>query len=205
MFSKKRGFTLIELLTVITIIGVLVAIVSVSYGRYKVRARDTRRKADLKLLNDAMTLYAVNNKGQLPIGSVPSKVDYFAQCAKTPIASDTDIVTNWNKIKWPSPTGISDYIASGVLPLDPLAQCNLDGRWPWDNAIAPYTALINKDGHFSVWAILENTSDPDRNGGTDFNTRKYKNLFSGSTGAHKNSIHGAGKANSANLFGIGTQ
>lgn len=57
----RKGFTLIELLIVIAILGILASIVVVSLGNSKAKSRDTRRKADVKTLYDAVNLYALDN------------------------------------------------------------------------------------------------------------------------------------------------
>jgi prepilin-type N-terminal cleavage/methylation domain-containing protein len=55
--SKTRGFTLIELLVVIAIIGLLSAVVLASMNGSRAKARDARRKADLKSLRVSLELF----------------------------------------------------------------------------------------------------------------------------------------------------
>jgi len=59
---RRRGFTLIELLVVIFIIGLLASIVVVSVQTARVKARDAKRKADIRSLKTAIELYANDNK-----------------------------------------------------------------------------------------------------------------------------------------------
>lgn len=58
---KKTGFTLIELLVVISIIGILAAMVTVSFTSSQRQARDTQRKSDLKQYQTSLESYANKN------------------------------------------------------------------------------------------------------------------------------------------------
>ncbi|MBU2264316.1 type II secretion system GspH family protein [Patescibacteria group bacterium] len=54
---KSKGFTLIELLVVISIIGFLATASMVVFNNVRMKARDTKRKSDLKQLSTAIQLY----------------------------------------------------------------------------------------------------------------------------------------------------
>lgn len=64
MISKlknNRGFTIVELLIVIVVIGILAALVIVTYNGIQQKARDTERKTDLKALQGHLEAYWANN------------------------------------------------------------------------------------------------------------------------------------------------
>ncbi len=63
--KNKNGFTLIELLVVISIIGLLASVVLVSLNKARIKARDTRRLADLKQIMTALEMY-VSDIGYYP-------------------------------------------------------------------------------------------------------------------------------------------
>jgi prepilin-type N-terminal cleavage/methylation domain-containing protein len=60
-YSRVKGFTLVELLVVIAIIGILSSIVMVALGTAKQKARDSRRVADIKNIQLALSLYYNDN------------------------------------------------------------------------------------------------------------------------------------------------
>ena len=67
-YCKAKGFTLIELLIVITIIGILVATGTYSWNAAQLKARDSRRKTDLKAIQQALESFYQTN-GQYPLTS----------------------------------------------------------------------------------------------------------------------------------------
>jgi len=58
--QKNKGFTLIELLIVVTIIGVLATIGLVSYRGISENARNSKRRADISTVTQALALYRIN-------------------------------------------------------------------------------------------------------------------------------------------------
>ena len=57
----KNGFTLIELLVVVSIIGVLMSIILLSFSDTKKDARNARRETDIKQIGTAMEFYYTDN------------------------------------------------------------------------------------------------------------------------------------------------
>src|SRR3989344_4746470 len=65
---NQKGFTLIELLVVITIIAILVGVAAASYTKAQQKARDGKRKSDLKAVQQALELY-FQQYGRYPTSS----------------------------------------------------------------------------------------------------------------------------------------
>lgn len=82
----KKGFTLIELLVVISIIGILVTIVSVSFVTSQKQARDVQRKSDLKQYQNALENYANANNSLFPSRTSSSGVP-----ASTTLCNDLNV------------------------------------------------------------------------------------------------------------------
>lgn len=64
--QKKSGFTLIELLVVISIISLLSSVVMASLNTARMKARDAKRRAELKQVQIGLQLYYVTNNGTYP-------------------------------------------------------------------------------------------------------------------------------------------
>lgn len=62
---KNRAFTLIELLIVISVIGILSAIIIASLNNARARARDAKRMVDLKNIQTALEMYYMEH-GKYP-------------------------------------------------------------------------------------------------------------------------------------------
>jgi len=68
----SKGFTLMELLIVIAIIGILISVATASYSSAQKKARDSRRRGDLKAVQNALEQYYSANNGQYPGGAYPN-------------------------------------------------------------------------------------------------------------------------------------
>jgi len=74
---KKKGFTLLELLVVVGIIALLLSIAVVSYSGAQKRARDSKRRSDLKAMQGALEQYYGANSNQYPVGDCSVAKDYM--------------------------------------------------------------------------------------------------------------------------------
>lgn len=67
--GRKKGFTIIELLVVISIIGVLAALILVGLRVTRARAQDVQRKSDIRSIRTALTAYAGDNSEKYPLSN----------------------------------------------------------------------------------------------------------------------------------------
>lgn len=70
--KSKRGFTVVELIIAIAVIGILAAIVTVSYKSITTRARNTDTAETIKKYVDALVIYHAKN-GKYPTGNADNK------------------------------------------------------------------------------------------------------------------------------------
>lgn len=133
MILKYKAFTLLEILLVITIIGILLAIV-VRLVRPEDRFADIRnaqRKSDVLSIYTAVNQYKEDNRGQVPPGITSISI---ALCQPGCVESATQIDIN---------TDVSRYIKSGLLPVDP-SQTGTE--------LTGYTIILDSGGRVVVSA-----------------------------------------------------
>jgi len=138
LINSKQGFTLFELLVVISIIGILMSLVAISYSNAQVKARDSRAKQDIKAMSDAFEQYYAAN-------------DTYAVCA-------TMAVGTWAG-SWPPldprsrASGEADYSYTTTCAVDSYIICaeleqgrggnSSDTTPTWENNGA-YFCLVNQ-------------------------------------------------------------
>ncbi len=62
---KQQGFTIVELLIVIVVIGILAALVIVTFTGVQAKARNTERQTDIKAIHGQLEAYTAQN-GKYP-------------------------------------------------------------------------------------------------------------------------------------------
>jgi general secretion pathway protein G len=77
----KKGFTLLELMIVITILGILAALISGQFLQSLKRGRDTRRKSDLEQVQKALELYYEDNKSYPTPAALSGQICAPAGCS----------------------------------------------------------------------------------------------------------------------------
>lgn len=132
--KKQNGFTMIELLVVIVILGILSVIGLGSFSSSQMKARDSRRKTDLRAISDALEVY-YNDFGNYPL----SEIGFMLGCG----AGATD-VCNQGTIWQNSDTGTTYMVQ---IPEDPSG-----GKYYYSSPTGTY---------YQLYARLENDRDRD--------------------------------------------
>ena len=65
--ARESGFTIVELLIVIVVIGILAALVIVTFSGIQQKARDTKRQTDIKAIHGHLESYYAQNGSGYPI------------------------------------------------------------------------------------------------------------------------------------------
>ncbi|MCX6806526.1 MAG: prepilin-type N-terminal cleavage/methylation domain-containing protein [Candidatus Berkelbacteria bacterium] len=168
MVKKSKSFTLIELLTVIFIIVILTTLIVANMSSSRRRARDAKRKADLKSLQTAIEMfyYKTGSYPKTPSGGAGVAGCWHKTCNWIPNNSTNDgsgapcggALYQTLGYEW-----AGSYLASE--PHDPVDKC----YWPFGNET---NDVPGSAGSYQYWsdgknyllaARLENVNDPARN------------------------------------------
>jgi type II secretion system protein G len=107
----RAGFTLIELLVVVAIVGLLATVAVLSISSANKKARDAKRRADLKTIQKALDLYFQENGAYPSTGGL-----YWGACA-------------YGNKETSGPNGYIPNLAPayiGKLPVDPKPGIHTD-------------------------------------------------------------------------------
>ncbi len=113
--NNKKGFTLIELLVVMSVIAILAGIVLVSLRGFREKARDSKRIAELKQIQNVLEIYYTSE------GTYPATLDVLeAASAQTGVAKlPKDPVTKANYLYGvDNPTAPQSYVLGATLEKD---------------------------------------------------------------------------------------
>ena len=146
----QKGFTLIELLVVIAIIGLLSTLAVVSLNSARAKARDARREADIKLLNNAIQLYIQENN-ESPL--VPLDSDKICDSTEDCWAADGQFAVAMSTYTAPlvtDPTNTDDYVYVYVSS----AAANFVGN---REGYQLYVKALEKDE--STWGFNDSETD----------------------------------------------
>lgn len=131
----QEGFTLIELLVVIAIIGLLASVVLVSLNSARAKARDARRKSDLRQLRTALEMYYQNN-------------DQYPSCQG-----------DWAGESVSYGCMITALKNAGLIDQDPKDPQYPAQRYRYDNFCGDNSSLL--PSQFRMWTNAEVAQPPD--------------------------------------------
>lgn len=167
LFQTKhiRGFTLVELLIAISIIAIISVVGFTSFSQAQVRARDAKRKQDLRSIAIALELYYQKNK-RFPCVSNSENGGFGF------LLSNNNPTGFWIEDKatggLPSYCGTDPFNSNYInqLPTDPIANGGTPYKTPGTTGYAYFGGAncgLNYGQFYALTALLENPNDPDAN------------------------------------------
>lgn len=82
--NSKKGFTILEILVVLAIAGMILSFTIVNIRETRKRSRDSRREEDIKQIQNALNIYANNNR-KYPICSTEVVISSLTDTCVGPI------------------------------------------------------------------------------------------------------------------------
>lgn len=123
-FSKSAGFTLIELLIVVGIIAILAVLIIVYLGGPRAKARDAKRKGELRQIENALVIYQDNYDGNYPNSLNELVPEYMPKVPQDPKTGN------------PYPYKASED--KNRYEIDANLEINLDGMADMDGGNQPF-------------------------------------------------------------------
>ena len=125
--KNKKAFTLIELLVVIAVMAGLLALLVPNFMQVRIKARDVRRKSDLKAIQKALEMYKLGQS--TPI--YPAAAGLVA-CAPLSDANNTymQVVPQDPLARCPTVSNSYSYVPAGDLYSYKLSACLEDPNDP---------------------------------------------------------------------------
>jgi len=118
----KKAFTLLEMLVVIGIIGILVGLGAVSYSTTQKKARDAKRKQDLKAVQNCLEqYYSYNNNFRYPnYSNWPSSFN----CGGNTLTAPSDPIRNSSTYRYTISSNSNGYTICATLETEsPSSYC----------------------------------------------------------------------------------
>lgn len=99
---KNKGFTIIELLVVVVIMVILSTVGVAVYNSAQKRARDSKRRADLKAIQNALEQYYISNNDVYPSIAYPGGIDNASYFPEGKVPVDPKLAGNYIKVTYTS-------------------------------------------------------------------------------------------------------
>lgn len=116
-YKKQKGFTIVELLIVIVVIGILAALVIVTFSGIQQRARDTERKTDINAIQGHVEAFYAQN------GYYPSRTNLNTASWRTTNTKGLDPAALADPSNASTQT-LDDDAAAGAYAYEPLTSAS---------------------------------------------------------------------------------